>query len=603
MTTAIAPVGGPIGLAETAYENVRRYFDTETNHRPSEGMYRALEDMLRVLEDMAEEECFPSYYLSPLDCGVGKTTAIVEFIKALLASPDHRHVSVILCVSRLDEIQGLASKMGLSPADFAAYTADDACNALGRGKGEAAEARVLFTTQAMIDRRCDGRTFASAAEFHFRGRTRQVRIWDEAILPGKAITITKDDIASLYRPLRGVFPALVDTLEGLFQSLSEAPDGATIEVPDLEALHGIDTNQILSVFNSAPDDTQMIVSSLWFMAGKLATAKTDGVYGNTALSFRDTLPYDFMPVLITDASGRVRTTYQQWAHDRGGLQILRSAPKSYRNLTVNVWQTGGGKSAFARDGSRLVDGIAATINSKPEEDFLVIHHKKDHRFDIEADVSTLVTGDKSRVHFLNWGRHQATNDFVNVPNVILAGTLFFRASYYEALGRLGSAIAPGDKMPERLLEEVIVGEHRHLILQAVGRGPVRVSVGGDCAPCNGYVIASTRSGIKEALPSIFPQCRVVQWAPVKRPLKGKIKKAVEFVVSHLTANPSDLLKFTAVRRAIGMNDSANFNSRIRKSPDFKEALAEAGIVEHGAGVRPTGFMCAAAAYGFRAVAA
>jgi hypothetical protein len=561
-------------------------------------MYSALEDMLRVLEDMAEEECFPSYYLSPLDCGVGKTTAIVEFLKALLASPDHRHVSVILCVSRLDEIQGLASKMGLSPADFAAYTADEACNALGRGKGDASEARVLFTTQAMIDRRCDGRTFAAASEFHYRGRTRQVRIWDEAILPGKAITITKDDIASLYRPLRGAFPALVDTLEGLFQSLSEAPDGATIEVPDLEALHGIDTNRILSFFSSAPDDTQMIVSSLWFMAGKLATAKTDGVYGNTALSFRDTLPYDFMPVVITDASGRVRTTYQQWAHDRGGLQILRSAPKGYRNLTVNVWQTSGGKSAFARDGSRLAEGIAATINSKPYEDWLVIHHKKDHRFDIEADVSALVTGDTRRVHFLNWGRHQATNDFVDVPNVILAGTLFFRASFYEAIGRLGSAIPPGVKMPPRLLEEVIVGEHRHLILQALCRGAVRKSIGGDCAPCNAYVIASTRSGIKEALPSIFPQCRVVPWQPVKRALKGKIKAAAEYVIQHLEDTPEGLLKFATVREAIGMGDHRDFNKRIRKAGDFREALAEAGIVEHGEGRRTTGFMKAAASFGF-----
>jgi hypothetical protein len=40
------------------------------------------------------------------------------------------------------------------------------------------------------------------------------------------------------------------------------------------------------------------------------------------------------------------------------------------------------------------------------------------------------------VSTLHWGAHDATNDYANVPNIILAGTLFLRPSYYEALGRL-----------------------------------------------------------------------------------------------------------------------------------------------------------------------
>ncbi len=101
--------------------------------------------------------------------------------------------------------------------------------------------------------------------------------------------------------------------------------------------------------------------------------------GNTALGYRGHLPADFFPVLILDASGRVRTTYRFWERDRGGLVMLPSATKRYDNLTIHVWNKAGGKSAFRSNAGDLVEGIAATINSKPGEEWLVILHKEDGR--------------------------------------------------------------------------------------------------------------------------------------------------------------------------------------------------------------------------------
>jgi hypothetical protein len=141
------------------------------------------------------------------------------------------------------------------------------------------------------------------------------------------------------------------------------------------------------------------------------------------------------------------------------------------------------------------------------------------------EVEKRITGNKKRVHFLNWGAHQATNEFSDVRNVILAGTLFYRPSYYEAIARLAADLRPAQGAIDDAMEnDIMLGEHRHLILQALCRGSVRRCHGAECAPCNAYIIAATRSGIPEALREIFPGCRVVRWQPVQKALRGKVKE-------------------------------------------------------------------------------
>ena len=200
--------------------------------------------------------------------------------------------------------------------------------------------------------------------------------------------------------------------------------------------------------------------------------------------------------------------------------------------------------------------------------------------DFETEVRDLITGNKDRVHLLNWGAHQATNDYSGVPNVILAGTLFYRPSYYEALARLAVDRRPAKgSIDDVTFDDVMKGEHRHLVLQALCRGTVRRCHGAECAPCNAYIIAATRSGIPEALPDIFPGCRVVRWQPVQKALRGKVKEAAEFVVEWFEKNPDGLLRFKELQTAIGMSDPKNFKNRIRQNPDFKEALATHDIAE------------------------
>ena len=71
--------------------NAQRYLRTAFDaygHRPSQPQLKALDDLLRHLQWMADGELGPSYYVSSLDPGVGKTAAVRAYLQALTENPE-----------------------------------------------------------------------------------------------------------------------------------------------------------------------------------------------------------------------------------------------------------------------------------------------------------------------------------------------------------------------------------------------------------------------------------------------------------------------------------------------------------------------------------
>lgn len=575
------PSPGPLSLQSLG--SLRAAF-ARRNHRPGAAMWRALERNLSVLEAMADGACEARVYLSSLDPGVGKTQSIVHFIRALLSSPAHQDVGVLLCIGRLDEIEGLASTLGLRQEDFAVLTSDADLNQLGNGRP--GFARVLFTTHAMVERRCTGRNLAEASELWFNGEPRTVRIWDEAIMPAKGLTLGRDELSGLLQPLRLPFPKLATVLDRIIEDLRTATCGQMYSLPNVEAEADV---TLEAVGPALRPDQQQSLTTVWKLQNRTVTVRKER-YGVTVLDYEDTLPPDIAPVLVLDASGRVRGTYAEWERVRGGLHRLPAAPKRYDRLRVHVWETGGGKSAFRQRGEQLAQGIAKAIASKPNEEWLVVHHKDRSGQNLRQEVRTLV-GEGPKVHFLTWGRHDATNQYAHVSNVILAGTLFYPAAYYEALGRAAAGrSSKSGPYPKQAQDRVRLGEHLHLVLQAAGRGALRRCDGDQCAPCDLYVIASKRSGIPGALKEAFPGCQVERWNPMVHPLRGKVEHATRFIIDRLDREPDRPVPFSLVQRVVGIGNPANFRKNVRLHPEFIDALAAAGIVEHGLGRRKTGFI-------------
>jgi hypothetical protein len=538
-------------------------------------MWNAIADTANRLEAMAEGRSPPLIFVSCLDPGVGKTAAITHFLRALVASPEHEDVGVLVCFNRLEQIEEFVAAANLPSDDVAIFTSDDDVNAKGAERADTA--RVLLTTHSMLRSRCRARRFTETEVFHFFGRVHDVRIWDESIMPALPLTLPRDAVASLLDPLRGQFPDLARDLETFFVSLADAVDGAVIAVPDFRTRHRLSPLEAVDrLGKNAGAHLKEHADTLSRMQGRKVVVRHDGAYGPTLVDHEDALPRDIAPLLVFDASARLRATYRHW-HKGGALQFLAYAPKSYERLTVHLWKRGGGKRSFAANIDTHVEGIATTILLKPNEPWLVVCHGALAGIDIEARVRSRLWGKAIEAHFITWGRHDATNRFAHVPNVILAGTVFYRTSHYEGLWR--AACGSIEAATEADLAGVRAGETAHHILQAACRGIVRRCVDGGCPPANLYIIASGRSGVQAMLPKLFPGAKIVPWEPVQRPLSGVVGEAVRYLDRRINAENADRVTMAEVMKAVGWSDKANFRRNVRRHRDFVPALRCIGLIE------------------------
>jgi hypothetical protein len=568
--------------------SLRAFFD-ERRHYPSADHWLALEDIARTLEDMADGRGEPLVYLSAIDPGVGKSSTVAHFARALVASTAHRECGMVICVGRIAEARTIATDLGIPRDQIAVLTSDAEANALGIA--QPGQAQILVTTQQRIEMACDGRSFACVSAFHYQGRPRAIRAWDEAWLPGVAVTLDRDNLLALVKPVRGVSSALADALEDFAIEIRHIEDGAMVNVPDVVAVSGASPWEVLAsaagITGRFRDDLQMAATALVTMSGRAARVRRDGPRGAAVLTFRETLPADLAPLIVLDASGRVRETYRDVERHRGTLRRLRAAAKDYGPLTVNVWPTSGSKSGWDRNADKLLAGVAAAIETKPHEEWLVVLHKAGGRVaDLAKALNRRLDPETAaRVRTLTWGQHVATNAHAEVPNVILAGTLFMPTSFYTALTHLAQDrdVVPGLASGEEIARTTR-GEHANLVLQALCRGRVRKSNGAQCLPMEAWVIASPRSGIPADLEGIFPGCNVRPWKPDadKPQLTGKPLRALEAVQAELEAG-AKWISFRSIADRVSI-DLKDFKKRIAANDDWMSAVGALGMVE-GSGHR------------------
>ena len=287
---------------------------------------------------MANGTAKPKFFLSLLDPGVGKSQALVHFIDALLASRGHEDVGVLICVSRLSEVERFVEEGGITQEMLCVRTRSDRHNAMG--KADEDNARVVITTQQMVEKQLRGRSFNTSGLFTYQGEPRAVRIWDEAFLPGEGVTVNRARIAGLIDPALKVSPALSQAIDTVQIETAKLDTGATYEVSDFDERFG--HAMLLDVLAKCETEGQRsTVNALWHLSGKTASICKDGDY-QTALDYKETLPSDVAPMVILDASGRVRTAYRDMEAERRTLVPLASAPKVYDRLAINV-KGGGGR--------------------------------------------------------------------------------------------------------------------------------------------------------------------------------------------------------------------------------------------------------------------
>ena len=284
-------------LVDRTMQALRCYFD-DNDHRPSIGHWAALRDIARTLEAMADGACESKVFLSSVDPGVGKTQTVLHFARALIASPMHRSVGMIVCVGRISEAVAFAEALSDHRQHVAVLTSDDDANARSGSPPDLAQ--ILVTTQQRIERSTDGRTFDGASALHYLGLPRRVRVWDEAWLPGHTVTVTGDDLLLLPKIIRPFSSDFAQSLTRFAASLSALTDGAAVDVPDFEVEHGISPYDLLTAADERSgryrDGQQIAATALLTLNGRTARMRRDGRFGAAMLNYRDTLPPDLLPL-------------------------------------------------------------------------------------------------------------------------------------------------------------------------------------------------------------------------------------------------------------------------------------------------------------------
>jgi len=242
------------------------------------------------------------------------------------------------------------------------------------------------------------------------------------------------------------------------------------------------------------------------------------------------------------------------------LVRLPTAEKRYDPLTVHVWQAAGSKSGWQRRGPELLEGIAKTIQGKPNERFLVVHHKAGPRVpDVPREVAKLLPAWMTEVHNperQRSGRMSSSpiGEGIRPATVGLTSpTSSWRGDHSPRSGetrRVLQAPQRGHPADHRF------GEHMDLLLQAVCRGRVRKLDGDKCLPMHAYVIAAPASGIPGALGTVFPGCKLQRWRRTRCEGQGQACRRHQYFRAIGRRWPQSIT-YKSLRGYVGLKDLNN----------------------------------------------
>ncbi len=567
-------------LSTQAFESMMDTFKG-WEHRPSEVMKEGLKSIQNILTLMLLGKAVSGYHLSSLDPGVGKSTAIIEWIKSYLLYRDmYGNHGILICFDRLKEIKRFVDECKL-PSDCYAVKVSEShdnmeLNDRGLGSANVNEALVLFTTKQQIVRKSKGKSFRDTQSLHYQGEPRRVRIWDEGLIVGKELSLDRFNLIGLVKDVSKLDPRVALKIEDIATQLKSCENGDVYHMPDM----GLSLNDMMMYASMLPKAQADIAETFGMFLGRAVTVRTDD-RGQVAVDCEESVPNDFVPCLVTDASGRVRETYNFQHQYRGDLiRLLPEATKEYSNLTISVWRKASGKSAYDRFGYKVyADEIIKVINSRADEEFLVVRHLEHvEHIKLEAEVLKHVTR-PDRVKFIHWGIHTSVNDYSNIPNVIITSPLTYRLAGYEALARASATLKTADgAITDEQLRDMKYGEHAHHLLQAICRGSVRKSEGAGCPESRVWIITSPWTMIEKKLDDIFTHCKVESWNTSLEALKGLQQKAYEYILEKIEANNESIVSVPAlnVRKHLGTPQS-NFKRDIIRNVTLNDSLAIRGV--------------------------
>jgi hypothetical protein len=417
-------------------------------------------------------------------------------------------------------------------------------------------------------------------------------------MPGRGLCVSRDKLLGTFGKLRENFPEQIDRLDDFLTSLKTRGEGELVDLEDLRSSFGMDLQTVLTRARWLDAETRDLLQCLLAAGGKTVrvrkSPRSRSLYLVTGI---DALPDDFAPAVILDASARVRYGYTLWGRRRGGVRLLKEAPKSYEGLTVHYWAKGASPTKLKENAEPILTAIASAITDElarvPEAKWLVISRKpKGDDVDLEERVQKKLPVElRSRVFFRTWGQHTATNAFSDCTHIMLVGGIYLEDHNYEAQCLAIGGYDAAQSISPEMKADFAQGEKLHDLLQAACRIGIRngSEVKGDF---HVYLIAAACHGLAEKLGEVFPHCRVIEWRP-QASLSGYQQKALlAFLTSRLLPGDLDTVRNGEIRAHLGLNHHSQLYS-LRNDPGVIAALEAAGIEQAMKNGKCVGYRCKA----------
>ncbi|WP_233204130.1 hypothetical protein [Novosphingobium sp. HII-3] len=505
---------------------------------------------------------------------MGKTSACIAFLKSWRRADYQPASSVLIALSTKEELRAFIDEAGLHTSDFGVLTSDAEMNNFGLPRADHHQAKVMFTTQAMIRRRIKDKTFREASEFHYQGQPRALRIWDEDVLPSGWQTVRVDLLNGLAIPLRSHFPDFISKLHA-FREVAEAKKpGEVITVPE-DLIFPADRYEA-ALRRIEDENLKTALETLQDMAGTQVRIVASTYSGNELLSVFKELPDDMAPMVVVDASGRVREAYRTWEEYRGNIERLKPASNSYHNVNVHFWRRGAGKDALADEETikAFAEAIVGAFELDPKGEWLIVT-RKDAKEDLEAAIRALAPSlPKERLYWRTWGLHRSTNEFRDVENIVIVGQLRYSPSSYEGLclASAGLPVTASEYPDPRKLE---AGELKHHLFQAVCRASVRKAQAGAAPHCNVFIIDNL-SDAELTMEELFPGHNFIRWKEAATLTNERVKAAIDALHAQMPPGTATRVSKSVIRDAAGITRSQDF-TELLAHPEMRRFLDWADI--------------------------
>lgn len=539
-----------------------------------------LEPLKATLSDCLNSRCKPFIYVAPIPCGGGKSRTVQDFVAEWKADGFPGGGSVIIMLGTLDEVDSYIAGCRLDSTDYACLSPKEEYSRRGLGRAKAGEARMLFVTHEQMRRKVTATgSFEAVTEFHYYGRARTLRICDEGILPAVPVSVRLSTLEGLPDSIGTKHPDLARMIEDLRLDRQDRVVNHQMLIPAAlreEAFRlAYGGREWLSV------DQLNALEGLGYLSGQSATLRQDNRFkeagGLYLVGSSSPLPGDLEPCIIMDASAGLRHFYKDWASRTGKVELLPAPQVSYRNLDIKWWNAGAGKSTLAKTAERekILGVVAATINAKPSERWLVIYPKNVSRCSIIEEIERLLK--QPNAEFLHWGLHLGKNEFRDIKNVIILGSHNYgqigNAAHHHAA--TGGLVEPSPDAVNRH----VVGEFAHNVYQAACRSNLRnikESVAGDATL---FLIASRTESRKDELQKAFPECSINDWNPIPpKPKKGE--QRLKEVINSLFSDGRKSITTKEIWKACGFSSASNIR-RLWKKDSVIQFMKEERICRKG----------------------